>query len=350
MALQPLPDTLYMRRCLQLAAMAAGHTSPNPVVGAVVVCDGHIIGEGYHRRCGEGHAEVNAIASVRDKSLLSRATIYVSLEPCSHFGKTPPCCDLIIASGIRRVVVGCLDPFPRVAGRGVERLRNHGIDVTVGVLEEECLALNRPFITLHTQNRPYIILKWAESTDHFIDRLRHDYESPTILSDAVTRARAHRLRALCDAIIVGTRTAIADNPSLTVRHWSGKNPLRITIDRHGRIPATARIFDAEAPTLLLGHNDNAPAHVEQVPLSNTSDTLDTLITELKNRQIESLLVEGGAQLLQSFIDADLWDEAYIETAPICLGTGIAAPQIENYSKIETLSHSAERYTRRLTRR
>ena len=312
-------DELYMQRCLQLAGMAEGHTSPNPMVGAVVVCDGRIIGEGYHRRCGEPHAEVNAIASVRDKSLLSQSTIYVSLEPCSHYGKTPPCCDLIIASGIQRVVVGCLDPFPEVSGRGVRRLREHGIDVITGILEEECIQLNRKFITFHSLHRPYITLKWAQSRNGYIDREREAHEKPTLFSTPTTSAWSHRLRATNDAIVVGTNTVLTDNPSLTVRYWSGKNPLRVTLDRHGRIPTNATILDSSAPTIIIKECDSNNG--------NTS-SLHAIIQTLREHNAQSLIVEGGRELLQSFIDNNLWDEARIEITPQELNNGIAAPHIE----------------------
>ena len=309
-------DELYMQRCLQLAGMAEGHTSPNPTVGAVVVCDGRIIGEGYHRRCGEPHAEVNAIASVRDKSLLSRSTIYVSLEPCSHYGKTPPCCDLIIASNIGRVAVGSLDPFPEVSGRGVRRLREHGIEVVTGVLEQECMWLNRKFMTFHRLHRPYITLKWAQSRDGYIDREREAHEKATLFSTPTTRAWSHRLRTTNDAIVVGTNTVLTDNPSLTARYWSGKNPLRVTFDRHGRIPTCATILDGTTPTLIIKESGN----------KNTC-SLNTLFEQLCKHNIHSLIVEGGRELLQSFIDSNLWDEARIEITPIELNSGVEAPLI-----------------------
>lgn len=343
----PGSHEFFMRRCLQLAALAQGHTSPNPMVGAVVVYDGRIIGEGYHRCCGEAHAEVNAINSVRDKSLLAKSTLYVSLEPCSHYGKTPPCCELIISCRIPRVVVGCTDPFPEVSGRGIGRLREQGIEVTTGILEDECRALNRFFMTFQEKKRPYIILKWAQSSDGFIDRRRPDCEPPAQLSDALTRVWAHRLRAVCDAILVGTRTAVADNPSLTTRHWSGKNPLRIAIDRNGTIPAQARLLDGSAPTLIVG-KCSSPT-VDTLPLPSDDNAIEALMPELARRKIQSLLVEGGAHLLQSFIDAGLWDEARIETSPLLLHEGIAAPRIEG-REMQINVHSPGRYTTILTRR
>ncbi len=341
-------DSLYMRRCLQLAAMAEGHTSPNPMVGAVVVCDGRVIGEGYHRCCGEAHAEVNAIASVRDKSLLSHSTLYVSLEPCSHFGKTPPCCDLIISCGIPKVVVGCLDPFPQVAGRGVARLREHGVEVTVGVLADECRRLNRAFMTFQLKARPYILLKWAQSADGFMDYNRRAEEPPARLSDDITRVWVHRLRAVSDAILVGTNTVMKDNPLLTVRYWGGRNPLRVTIDRHGRIPLDAHILDGSVPTLLLG-NPVGRAGIEAVSVPDASDVLTVLMDELSRRKIQSLMVEGGSSLLQSFIAAGLWDEARIETSPFLLHEGVPSPTITG-REMQINVHGDGRYVRILSHR
>lgn len=243
-------DEKYMRRCIQLARNGICHTAPNPMVGAVIVRDGKIIGEGYHVRCGEGHAEVNAIASVKDESLLKEATIYVSLEPCSHYGKTPPCADLIIRKGIPRVVVGCVDPFSLVAGRGIQKLRDAGIEVTVGVLEKECRELIRAFITFNVKKRPYITLKWAQSADGFID-IRRDEGAPVRLSTPLSILAVHKMRAEQKAILVGRRTALLDNPSLTVREWYGQNPLRLVIDRQLTLPPHLHLFDGSTPTLVF---------------------------------------------------------------------------------------------------
>ncbi len=323
----------YMFRCIQLARCGEAGAAPNPMVGAVIVCDGRIIGEGYHRRCGGPHAEVNAIASVRDKQLLRRSTIYVSLEPCAHFGKTPPCADLIVRSGIPRVVIGCTDPFAKVNGLGIKKLRDAGCEVEVGVLEQECRHLNRRFFTFHQQRRPWITLKWAQSTDHYISPLPapplgecHNAAAPlfsgnealpqrgsgegAFFSNPLTQTLVHRLRARHQAILVGTRTAIVDNPSLTTRLWPGPNPLRLTIDRHNSLPTTLHLKDGSVPTIVYTH-----------------ETIPEILDDLYRRGIQSLLVEGGAQLLQSFIDAGLWDEARIETAPFSLGNGVAAPAL-----------------------
>ena len=225
-----MKEEKYMQRCIELAGNGLCNVSPNPMVGAVIVCDGKIIGEGYHIRCGEAHAEVNAIRSVKDESLLERSTIYVSLEPCSHYGKTPPCADLIIEKKIPRIVIGCQDPFSKVAGRGIQKLRDAGREVIVGVLEAECRQLICKFITFHTFHRPYITLKWAESQDGFID-LNRTAGNPVKLSTPLTSMIVHKKRSESDAIMVGTRTALLDNPSLTVRNWYGKNPIRIVLDK-----------------------------------------------------------------------------------------------------------------------
>ena len=282
-----IDDEKYMRRCLQLARNGQQNAKPNPMVGAVIVsADGRIIGEGYHVRCGEGHAEVNAFASVRaeDEPLLKEATIYVSLEPCSHYGKTPPCADLIIQKGVRRAVVGCVDPFAEVQGRGIRKLREAGIEVTVGVLEAECKALNHRFFTFHREQRPYIILKWAQTANGFID----DHFKPIQISNDFTKMLSHKLRAEEDAILVGRVTDERDKPQLTVREWSGANPKRLIIDR---------------------------AH----PLN---------LDSLHAHQIQSLIVEGGAKTLQSFIDKGLWDELRVETnLGMTVTDGTRAPQI-----------------------
>ena len=292
-------DQKYMCRCLQLARNGMQNAKPNPMVGAVIVAaDGRIIGEGYHVRCGEGHAEVNAFASVRpeDEPLLSGATIYVSLEPCSHYGKTPPCADLIIRKGVRRCVVGCIDPFAKVQGRGIEKLRAAGIEVTVGVLEEECRRLNRRFITYNERRRPYIILKWAETADHFID----DHGRALTISTPFTRMLSHKLRTENDAILVGRVTDEREHPQLTPRDWPGPSPRRIVID--SRHPA----FEG---------------------MDFTSPVLPQIMEWLYNEKCQSLIVEGGRTTLQSFIDARLWDEIRVETAPVTVGGGTHSPEM-----------------------
>lgn len=321
-------DEKYISRCIQLAKNACCNAAPNPMVGAVIVHNGIIIGEGYHIRCGEPHAEVNAIRSVKDESLLKEATIYVSLEPCSHYGKTPPCADLIIEKGIPEVVIGCMDPFSMVAGRGIEKLRNAGIKVTVGVLEEECQQLIRRFITFNTQKRPYITLKWAESADGFIDKKRED-GNPIILSSPLTSMVVHKRRAEHDAILVGRKTALLDNPSLTTRNWFGKNPIRLVIDKNLTLSKHLQLFDGKIRTLVFTQKDTTESHplVEYIRLDFSLNILPQIMKVLYTLKIQSLLVEGGSILLQSFINDGLWDEAYIETSPIYLNEGVRAPKI-----------------------
>ena len=284
---QQYTDERYMRRCLQLAACGRMESRPNPMVGAVIVARDRILGEGYHIRCGEGHAEVNAFASVRkdDECLLTEATVYVSLEPCAHYGKTPPCADLIVSKGVRRVVVGCIDPFAKVKGRGIQKIREAGIEITVGVLEEECRWLNRRFFTFHQQQRPYIILKWAQTADGFID----DHGKPLDISTSFTRMLVHQLRAEEDAIVVGRVTDEREHPLLNVREWSGPSPERF----------------------VLSHDF----------------TIEQLFDTCQKRQLQSLIVEGGRYTLQSFIDNGLYDEIRVETAPIVIGGGTVAPTL-----------------------
>ncbi len=293
-------DRFYMRRCLQLAANGLLLARPNPMVGAVIVSgDGRIIGEGYHVRCGQGHAEVNAFASVKpeDERLLPSATMYVSLEPCSHYGRTPPCADLIIRKGVRRVVVGCIDPFAKVQGRGVQKLRDAGIEVAVGVLERECLELNKRFITFNSRHRPYVLLKWCRSADGFID----DNFKPTMFSTPFTQMLSHKLRAEYDAILVGRVTAERDAPRLNVRHWSGPDPMRIVIDR-------SRPFDPS--------------------VDFSQPVIPQLFTYLYDKGVQSLIVEGGAETHRRFLEnPEWWDEIREEVSPRTVGDGTRAPQL-----------------------
>lgn len=295
---------VYMRRALQLARNGELDASPNPMVGAVIVDSaGAIIGEGWHRRCGEGHAEVNAIASVADKSMLRDATMYVTLEPCSHHGKTPPCADLIVSMGIPSVVVGSLDPFEKVSGRGVSRLREAGIEVVTGVLEAECRELNKKFMSAHRMHRPYVTLKWAQSADGFIDGK---------ISTPLTSAMVHKLRATNDAILIGSGTALADNPSLDTRLYAGKTPIKIVLDRRCRINSNMKLF----------RDNSVPAMV----LSDYGSFNDMLVA-LYQRGITSVLVEGGAKVLQSFIDAGIWDEIRMEIGSKNFNSNVKAPNM-----------------------
>lgn len=327
-----MEEEKYMRRCIELAGNGLCNVAPNPMVGAVIVCDGRIIGEGYHIRCGEAHAEVNAIRSVKDESLLKRSTIYVSLEPCSHYGKTPPCADLIIEKQIPRIVIGCQDPFSKVAGRGIQKLRDAGREVIIGVLEKECQHLIRRFIIFNTLHRPFITLKWAESADHFIDIERTDGK-PVILSSPLSSMLVHKKRAEADAIMVGRRTALLDNPSLTVRNWYGHNPIRIVLDRTLSLPKDLQIFDGDIPTLIFTEKKYpAERNITYITIDFSHNPLIQIMEELYQRKIQSLLVEGGSQLLQSFIDNDLWDEVFSEKCPSKLYSGVKAPEIsDNFS-------------------
>ncbi len=305
-------DEKYMRRALQLAARSPFDTHPNPMVGAVIVCDGRIIGEGFHRRCGEGHAEVNAVASVSDKSLLERSTIYVTLEPCSHYGKTPPCAKLIIDNRIPRVVVGAVDPFKEVSGRGIAMLREAGVEVISGVLAEESLALNERFITAHTRQRPFVTLKWAQSSDGFLDHKPHSDagEAPFRFSTASTTILTHRQRALHDAILTTSTTFFADRPRLDVRYWSGPSPRRFVVDRKN---------------LLKDLKD-----IKVLKYTEISATLERLYSE----GVTSVLVEAGPRYLQAFLDSSLWDIVRVETSPHILAVAGTAPS-------PTLPHTAE---------
>lgn len=317
----------YMSRCLQLAEYGAGHVAPNPMVGAVLVCDDKIVGEGYHRHFGEAHAEPNAINSVKNPELLQKSTLYVSLEPCSHYGKTPPCADLIVSSGIPRVVIGTLDPNPQVAGRGVEILRKAGIEVEIGVLEADCRELNKRFFIFQEQKRPYVLLKWAQTQDGFMDRIRTNViEPPLQISNSITRQFTHKMRSENQSILVGANTVLLDNPTLTVRNWSGKTPIRIGIDRQGRIPDDFHLLDGSVSTIIFTEKDQPDKpHVEFVKIDFDSNCIQTILTKIYERNIHSVLVEGGPTILNSFLDAGLWNEANVEVSPQRISEGVAAP-------------------------
>ena len=320
---------LYMSRCLQLAQQAEGYTAPNPMVGAVVVCDGNIIGEGYHHRCGEPHAEVNAIRSVNDQNLLMKSTLYVNLEPCSHYGKTPPCAQLIIDKKIPRVVVGMGDPNPKVNGRGIQMLREAGIEVVENVLNQQCHILNKRFITMYTKKRPFVILKWAQTQDGFIDAWRTTSEIPPLrISNEVTKTLNHQIRSIESAILVGTNTALLDNPHLTARKWNTRNPVRMVVDKSLRVPSDYRIYDQTTPTVIFTDKmvENK-TNITFVKLDFSKAIVPQIVDYLYQVNLSSLIVEGGTQLLQAFIDANLWDEVYIETSPEIIGAGVKAPNI-----------------------
>lgn len=303
-------DERYMKRALELAARGLGNTSPNPMVGAVIVHGKRIIGEGYHRRCGEAHAEVNAINSVAPSEgrLLKEATIYVTLEPCSHYGKTPPCAKLIMDTGIPKVVIGSIDPFEKVAGKGIKMLCDAGCDVVTGVLDKECRALNRRFFTAHTKRRPFVTLKWAQSRDGFLDHKRTPgHPNPYRFSNPLTSLMTARLRSLSDAILTTADTVNADNPSLTVRGWVGRNPVPVILDRHNSVNPDAALLRNPA-TIILNET-----------------SLEGALAKLYESGLTSVLVEGGPRILQRFIDERLWDTARVEVAPIVLGEAGAHP-------------------------
>jgi len=323
-----------MHRCIELALLGAGHVAPNPMVGAVLLHGDRIIGEGWHRQYGQAHAEVNCIASVKpeDLHLLPDSTMYVSLEPCAHFGKTPPCADLIIETKIPRVVIGCRDPFTLVNGKGIEKLNAAGVLTETGVLEKECRELNRRFFTFHTSQRPYIILKWAETADGFIGNTQ---DRRLLISNEYSNRLVHRWRSEEAAVMVGTQTALLDNPQLTTRNWPGKSPLRIVIDRKLKLPRSLHLFSKDAHTIVfnevLQEEKDGLLFYKLKPAENL---LPQVLEALFGLSVQSVIVEGGALLLQSFIDANLWDEARI----ICnesqiAGSGVNAPLLKNAVKI-----------------
>jgi riboflavin biosynthesis protein RibD len=325
-------EEIYMTRCIQLAKNGIGHVSPNPTVGAIIMREGKIIGEGYHSKYGCAHAEVNAINSVENKTLLKEATLYVSLEPCSHYGKTPPCADLIIEKQIPRVIIGCTDPYSKVSGRGIQKLRDAGVNVKVGVLEKECKSLIKRFIIFNTLQRPYIILKWAESADGFID-INRIGGLPVILSNPLTNMLVHKTRSEVNAIMVGTRTARLDNPLLNVRNWSGTNPLRIVLDRDLDLPKALHLFDNTIKTFVFTSKQHVSAtNTEFITIDFTTDVLPQILNILYKRKIQTLMVEGGSILLQSFINSSLWDEINIEKTDKLLHEGIKSPAIVNASE------------------
>ena len=327
-------EKLYIGRCLQLARLAEYYVAPNPMVGAVLVHHSpegdRILAEGWHERYGEAHAEPNCIRHAEEcypEGIdYKHCTLYVNLEPCSHYGKTPPCAELIIRKGIGRVVIGTLDPNPQVAGRGVRMMREAGIDVVVGVMEEECRELNKRFFCLQEKKRPYVILKWAETADGYIDirRERAPQSSPLVISTPLIKQLVHQQRAENMAIMVGTRTVLLDNPRLLTTHWSGRNPIRITLDRHGVLPADSRIFSAEAPTIVYRENTD----------------WQFIVADLAARNIHSILVEGGSTLLQHILDSGIYDEVHIEIGkqllPVNPSTGrkegVKAPIYHRYSQ------------------
>ena len=320
-------DEIYMRRCFELASHGLGSTRTNPLVGSVIVHENRIIGEGYHHEYGGPHAEVNAIRSVKDKSLLPYSTIYINLEPCSHFGKTPPCSTLILSHKIPRVVISNTDPFPSVSGKGIEALRNGGSEVVTGILENEGEFLNRRFLTYHRQKRPYVILKWAETADGFIDveRQAGDPVGTNLITDQLARTLVHKWRSEESGLMVGTQTVIADNPRLNVRKWKGNNPVRIVFDRNGRVPETSHILDNSQDTLIFTCVKEKYAGKTNSAMIDHDYKLDEVLSELYEQKILSVLVEGGRQIHTMFIESGLWDEARVFRGRMKFSNGVAAP-------------------------
>jgi diaminohydroxyphosphoribosylaminopyrimidine deaminase/5-amino-6-(5-phosphoribosylamino)uracil reductase len=339
-----------MKRCLELAQNGLGTTSPNPMVGAVIVHNNKIIGEGWHRKSGEPHAEPNAINSVKNHELLKNSTIYVSLEPCSHFGKTPPCTDLILEKKIPNVVIGIMDPFAKVCGNGINKLKQHGCNVTVGVLEKECEQINKRFFTYQKENRPYIILKWAETQDGFIDIIRNKKSAnkPTWISNKYSQQLVHKWRSEEDAILVGTNTAIKDNPKLNTRSWEGKNPTRVVLDKSLRIPSNYSLFDNNIKTIViteLEKDNTSNTFYEKINFSKKT-FLNDLMKILVKHQIQSIIIEGGNKTIQTFVDAKLWDEARIFKGRNSFGHGINAPNIKS-KLIESFNIDDDSYELRI---
>jgi diaminohydroxyphosphoribosylaminopyrimidine deaminase/5-amino-6-(5-phosphoribosylamino)uracil reductase len=318
-----------MRRCFELARKGLGMTQSNPLVGAILVHDDRIIGEGFHHEFGGPHAEVIAIRSVEDPSLLSQSTLYCNLEPCSHHGKTPPCSMLITQKGIRRVVVSNGDPFPSVNGQGLRHLEDSGVEVETGCLEEEGFHLNRRFFHYINYRRPYVILKWAQTADGFIDLEREpgDREGPRWISNALCRTLVHKWRSEESAIMVGTNTVLTDNPRLNIRRWTGSNPVRITLDRRGRLPDNAHMLDGTQETLVFTGVDRNYAGKIRIVHADPSYTLVDVMEELFDQQLTSIFVEGGAQLHNSFLSTGLWDEARVFKGKMSFSQGVKAPEI-----------------------
>jgi diaminohydroxyphosphoribosylaminopyrimidine deaminase/5-amino-6-(5-phosphoribosylamino)uracil reductase len=326
--MQKLEDKKYMQRCLDLAKLGLGTAAPNPMVGSVIVCGGKIIGEGYHQKCGEAHAEVNAINSVKNPELLEKATLYVNLEPCAHHGRTPPCSDLIVSKKIPRVVIGCVDSFAKVSGKGIEKLKKGGCDVTVGVLEKESLELNRRFFTFHEQKRPYVILKWAETKDGFIDKKRTSDETveQNWITNQISKQLVHKWRTEESAFMIGRKTAKKDNPQLTVREWTGRNPVRVVLDRNLKLAPGLKIFDNKAETLIFNSVKNEQTgNLNFIKIDFDGDVLHSVLGKLYELEIQSLVVEGGEKLLTSFIKSGLWDEARVFVGNKYFKEGVKAP-------------------------
>lgn len=326
----------YMQRCLDLAQLGQGAVAPNPLVGCVIVKDGLIIGEGYHAYFGGPHAEVNAISSVKNPEALKGATVYVSLEPCAHFGKTPPCSNLLIEKQVAKVVVACKDPNPKVAGKGIERLQKAGLEIEVGLLETAAKQLNKRFFCYHEKQRPHVVLKWAQTKDGFLDRLRDkNQKGINWISSEESRSLVHHWRSQEMSILVGKHTAINDNPSLTVRDISGQNPIRILIDSQLQVQNNISLFSTDAPTLIFNRLKNEKKDgIEWVKIAETNTK--NILEELYKRGIHSVMVEGGSRTLQYFIIDNVWDEAYVLVGDLVFGEGVKAPVL---NRVPTHAHA-----------
>lgn len=326
-------NEIYIQRCIELAQNGAGTVSPNPLVGCVIVHNNIIIGEGCHMKYGEAHAEVNAINSVKQKHLLPEATLYVNLEPCHHYGKTPPCADFIIDNKIKKVVVGMIDPFEKVAGHGIQKLKDAGIEVEIGILEAECKYLNRRFIKYITQQKPYIILKWAQTFNGYIapDATKisaAEFEIQRHITDRIVQRLVHKWRTQEDAIMVGTNTALFDNPALNAREWTVINPIRIVLDKNLRLPHDLKLFDKSEPTIVFTSiQKESKKNLDFIKLDFEKNWLDEMLNELYKFKIQSVVIEGGTQLLNAAIANKIWDEAIVFTSPKIINDGIKAPLI-----------------------
>jgi diaminohydroxyphosphoribosylaminopyrimidine deaminase/5-amino-6-(5-phosphoribosylamino)uracil reductase len=355
----------FMWRCLQLAKAGQGRVAPNPMVGAVLVHENRILGEGYHRRYGEAHAEVNCLASVKekDRALIPKSTLFVSLEPCAHFGKTPPCADLIIAHKIPRVVVGCRDPFSEVNGRGIEKLRLAGVEVQPGVLEKACIDINKRFFTFHTLNRPFVVLKWAQTMDgktaadtrEVLSGAGSGKPERLFISNACTNRIVHKWRSQEMGIVVGTNTALHDDPELSTRIWPGASPVRIVVDRELKLPPDLKLFDRSQPTIVINLKKQTeifdvtspgPDNLAYYQVTDDVSLVHQMINGLYRMNIQSILVEGGTQLLQSFIDEGMWDEARIITnRNLSIGSGLPAPVLKDHRFIDSTEIFSDTITR-----
>lgn len=345
-------DEFYMRRCIQLAKKAVGNTYPNPLVGSIIVHNNIIIGEGYHRKAGEAHAEVNAVNSVKDKSLLKNSTLYVNLEPCAHQGKTPACSNMIIEKKIPRVIIGCKDSFDKVDGKGIKRMEKAGIELKIGVLEKESRELNKRFFTFHEKKRPYIILKWARTIDGFIDfeRKATTPVKPNWITDENARVLVHKWRAEEEAIMIATNTAEKDNPKLNLRDWSGNLPTRIVLDRKLKLNQDLHLFDGTQKTFVFSEKRKENVtNIDYIQINFDDRFYDDLFRELHNRNIQSVFIEGGAKFLQNLIDQNYWDEAREFIGDIKFFKGVSAPKINVQAKLRESISGSTLFTYRNTK-